>query len=69
MVGPALDVSNPLTTQLRLELRRATPGSVLSPLICQDLARCPVIGNPARERLQHQRAALVMRHTQTHKVP
>jgi hypothetical protein len=57
-----------VTLELRFELGRATPGGVLPALIGQDLSRCPVLGDPARERLEHQHASLVMRHRQAHQV-
>jgi hypothetical protein len=60
MMGPALDVRDPVAVQLRLELRGAAPGGVLSTLIGENLARCSVVGNPPRQRLEHQRTALVM---------
>ena len=60
MMGPALHVHDPMAMQLRLELSRAAPGSVLSTVIGQDLARCSVVGNPASQRLEHQRTTLMM---------
>jgi hypothetical protein len=64
----ALHVCDPLSTQLRLELRRAAPRRVLPALIGQDLARRTVLGNAARQRLQHQRASLMVRHRQAHQI-
>jgi hypothetical protein len=61
MMGPALDVRDPVAMQLRLELRGAAPRGVLPALIGENLARCPVVGNPARQRLEHQRTTLMMR--------
>lgn len=68
MVRPALHVRDALSTQLRLERRRAAPGGVLPTLVGQDLARRAVLGNTPRQRLQHQRAALVMRQRPTHEI-
>ena len=68
MVRPALDVLDAVAPQLRLELGRAAPRGVLPPLVREDLARRAVGGNTACERLQHQRAPLVMRHSQAHQV-
>lgn len=68
VVRAALHVRDAVAAQLRLELRRATPRRVLSTLVGQDLARCAVGGQPALERLQHQRAPLVMRQRQAHQV-
>jgi hypothetical protein len=68
MMGPTLDVHDPMAMQLRLELRRATPRGVLSALIGENLARRSVVGYPARERLEHQRTTLVMRKGETDKV-
>lgn len=66
---PALHMRDPMTLQLRLELGAPTPGGVLAPLVGQDLPRRSVVGNAARERLEHQHAPLVMRHRQAHQVP
>jgi len=60
MMGPALDVRDPVAMQLRLELRRAAPRGVLSTLIGENLAWCSVVGNPSCQRLEHQRTALMM---------
>ena len=68
MVRPALHVRDAVAAQLRLELRRAAPRRVLPALIGEDLPRCAVLRDPARERLEHQRAALVMRHRQAHQI-
>lgn len=68
MVRPALDVPDAMTLELGLELGGATPAGVLPPLVGQDLARRAVLGNTARQRLQHQAAALVMRQRQTHQI-
>lgn len=64
----ALHVCDPLSAQLPLELRRAAPGGVLPALIGQNLARRAILGNAARQRLQHQCAPLVVRHRQAHQV-
>ncbi len=68
MMRATLHMRDPLPTQLPLKLRRASPGGILSSLIGQDLPRCSILGNPARQSLQHQCAALMMRHTQTHQI-
>lgn len=47
MVRSALDVPDAVTLELGLELGVATPARVLPPLIGQDLARHPVLGNAA----------------------
>ena len=64
----ALHVVDPLTLELRLKLRRAAPRGVLPTLVGQDLPRRTAIGDPARERLEHERASLVMGHRQAHEV-
>jgi hypothetical protein len=68
MVWAALDVLDPVPTQLRLELRRAAPGRVLPSLVGENLPRRTVLRNAAGEGLQHQRAALVVRHREAHEV-
>jgi hypothetical protein len=68
MVRAALHVCDPLPAQLRLELRRAAPRGVLPALIGEDLARCAILGNATRQRLQHQRTALVMSHRKAYQV-
>ena len=68
MVRPALHVPDALAAKLLLESRLAAPRRVLAPLVGEDLARRPVIGNAARERLHHERAPLVMRHHQAHQI-
>jgi len=65
---PALHMRDAMTLQLRFELRRPAPGGVLPALIGQDLPRRPIVCDPARQRLQHQHASLVMRHRQAHEV-
>jgi hypothetical protein len=68
MVRAALDVADAVAAKLFLEPRLAAPGRVLASLVGQDLARGAIVGNPARERLQHERAPLVVRHHQAHEV-
>jgi hypothetical protein len=68
MVRPALDVADALAAKLFLESCLASPSGVLAPLVGQDLARGAIVGNPPRERLEHQRAPLVVRHHQAHEV-
>jgi len=68
MVRSALDVLDAVPLQLRLELGAATPRGVLPALIGQDLPRRTVLGDAARERLQHQHTSLVMRHRKAHQV-
>jgi hypothetical protein len=68
MVRPTLHVLDAVAPQLFLEIRRAAPGRVLPALVGQDLARRAVIRNAARQRLHHQRAALVMRHRKAHQI-
>lgn len=69
MVWPALHMRDAVALQLRLELRAPAPRGVLPTLIRQDLPRGAVLGDPARERFQHQHASLVMRHRQAHQIP
>jgi hypothetical protein len=68
MVRPALHVRDAVAPKLLLEIGRAAPSRVLPTLVGQDLPRRTVVGNPARQRFHHQRAALVMRHRQAHQV-
>jgi len=58
----ALYVMDPVPLELRLELGRAAPRGVLPTLVGQDLPGRAAIGDPARERFEHERASLVMRH-------
>jgi hypothetical protein len=68
MMRAALHVRDAMTLKLRLELGAAAPRGVLPPLVGQYLPRCPILRDPARERLQHQHASLVMRHREAHQV-
>jgi hypothetical protein len=68
MVRPALHMCDAVALKLGLELGRSAPGGVLPTLIGEDLPRRAVLCDPARERLQHQHASLVMRHRQAHQV-
>ncbi len=61
MLGPALDVADALPPQLLLKLRLPPPRRVLAPLVGQDLLRRPVRRDAPRQRLHHQRRALVVR--------
>ena len=65
----ALHVCDPMTAQLRFELRGSAPGGVLPALVGEDLPRYPVLGDPAREGFHHQGAALMVRDRQAHQVP
>jgi hypothetical protein len=64
----ALHMIDAVALQLRLELRASSPRGVLPPLIGQDLSRRAIVGDAAREPLEHQDAPLVMRHRKTHQV-
>ena len=64
VMGTALDVADALTAQLGLEVGVTAPRDILPPLVGQDLARRPVLRDASRERFQHQRRALVVRHHQ-----
>jgi hypothetical protein len=68
VMRPALDVPDAVALELGLELGGATPAGVLPALVGQDLARHAILGNTTRQRLQHQRAALMMRERQTHQI-
>jgi hypothetical protein len=68
VLRPALQVLDAVTLQLRFELGAAAPGRVLTALIGEDLSWRPVVGDPARQRLEHQHASLVMRHRHTHQI-
>jgi hypothetical protein len=48
VVRTALDVVDALPPQLRLEVGVAAPGSVLTTLVREHLARRPVLGNASR---------------------
>jgi len=62
----ALDVTDPLTPQLLLEVRLAAPRRVLTSLVREDLLRRAVGGDAERERLHHQRRPLVVRQRPRH---
>jgi hypothetical protein len=68
MLWPALAVSDAMSPQQLLKLRRAAPRCVLPALIGQDLARLAVLRDAALERLDHQARLLVMRHRPRHEV-
>jgi hypothetical protein len=68
MVRAALDVLDPVASQLRLELRRAAPRRVLAPLVGQNLPWRSILRNAARQRFQHQSAALMVGHRQAHEI-
>lgn len=68
MVRAALHMRDAVALEFGFELRGSTPGGVLPALIGQDLPRRPILGDPPRQRLQHQHTPLVMRHRQTHKI-
>lgn len=61
MLRAALHVTDPLATELPLELRLAAPRRVLTPLVRQHLRRRAVRRDAARQRLQHELRLLVMR--------
>jgi hypothetical protein len=69
VLRPALHVPDPLPAQFLLELRRPAPSGVLAALVGQDLARRPVRGDPAVERLHHEPRSLVVRDRVPHDEP
>ena len=68
VMRPALHMRDAMALELRLELGAPAPRGVLPALVGQDLPRCPVLCDAARECLQHQYASLVMRHRKAHQV-
>jgi hypothetical protein len=66
VLRPALDVPDAVLAQTLLEERLATPRGVLPPLVRQDLLGRPVGCDPPFERLEHQRALLVVRQHEAH---
>lgn len=68
MVRAALHVPDTVAPELLLEPRLTPPGRVLAPLVGQNLARRAIVGDCPRQRLQHKRAPLVMRHHQAHEI-
>jgi hypothetical protein len=68
VVRPALDVMDALAPELALEVGRAPPSHVLPPLVREHLARRSVLRNAARQGLEHQRRALMMRDHKRHDV-
>jgi hypothetical protein len=68
MVWPALHVGDALAPKLLLKARRAPPRGVLAPLVGQDLPGHPIVGNRPRQRLQNERAPLMVRHHQAHEI-
>jgi hypothetical protein len=69
VVRAALDVADALTAKLLLEVGVPAPSRVLPALVGEDLPRRPVIRDPPRERLQDERASLVMGDHERHQVP
>jgi hypothetical protein len=68
MVRPALDVPDAVPAELLLKARLPAPGRVLPPLVGQDLARGPVVGDPARQGLEDQGRPLMVREDTGHDV-
>jgi hypothetical protein len=68
VVRAALHVPDAVTAKLLLEPRLPAPGGVLASLVGEDLPGATVVGDPPRERLQHDGASLVMRHHETHEI-
>jgi hypothetical protein len=62
----ALDVPDSVLAQPLLEERLATPRRVLPPLVREDLLRRPIGCDAPFERLEHQRALLVVRQYEAH---
>jgi hypothetical protein len=69
MLRPALDVTDSVLPQPLLEERLAPPGRVLSSLIRQDFLGCAEGRDPSLQRLQDQRALLVVRQDEAHEKP
>jgi len=61
MLRTALDVADPFTTQLALEVRLAAPRRVLTALVGENFARVAVRRDAAPESLHHELGALVVR--------
>lgn len=61
MLRPALDVPNPFTTQLVLEVGLASPCGVLTALVREDFTRRPIRSDAAPQRLHHEVRLLMMR--------
>ena len=68
MVRTALHVRDAVSLELLLKGGRSAPRRVLTPLVGQDLSRGTIVRDAAREGLHHERALLVMRHHEAHKV-
>lgn len=66
MLRPTLDVPNSILAEPLLEERLTSPGCVLSSLIGEDFFRRAEASDAALQRLQHQRAFLVMRQREAH---
>ncbi|HTC72926.1 MAG TPA: hypothetical protein VK655_08560, partial [Solirubrobacteraceae bacterium] len=62
----ALDVTDALPTELLLEIRLASPRRILPTLVREDLLRCPVRRDAARQRLHHQGRPLMVRQHPRH---
>jgi len=69
MLRPALDVTDSILPQPLLEERLAAPGRVLSSLIGQDFLRHAEGCDTSLQRLQDQRALLVMGKHEAHQKP
>jgi hypothetical protein len=66
VLGAALDVPDPVLAQPLLEEGLSTPGRVLPPLIGQHFLRRPEGCNSTLQRLEHERALLMMRQHEAH---
>jgi hypothetical protein len=66
VLRPTLDVDDPFTPELLLELRRAAPSGVLPTVIGEDLSRRAKGRDALVQRLHDQRGLLVMRYGMRH---
>jgi hypothetical protein len=66
VLRPTLEVPDPILAQPLLKLRLSAPGSVLPPLVRQDLLRSAKGRDPSLQRFQHDRPFLMVRQRESH---
>lgn len=69
MLRSALDVRDAMTTEEMLEVRRASPRRVLTPLVREHLAWLAILGDSTLDGLEDERRLLVMRDRPRHQIP
>lgn len=68
MMGPALDMMNPILAQLRLEARGASPTGILAPLIGEQFFRHAIFSHCRAVHLQDVLGRLAAKDVRSHQV-